>query len=94
MAKHRAGDRRIVSISIPEDLAIKLDRRVGKGRSKGRSATISRLIEQGLEGNASPPISVLILSALLMSLKMHIMALRQLDRLSTSILVRILCRDR
>ena len=58
MAKHRAGDRRIVSISIPEDLAIKLDRRVGKGRSKGRSATISRLIEQGLEGNASPPISV------------------------------------
>ena len=49
MGKLRAGNRRIVSISIPEDLAIKLDRRVGKGRSKGRSATISRLIEQGLE---------------------------------------------
>ena len=58
MAKHRAGDRRIVSISIPEDLAIKLDRRVGKGRSKGRSATISRLIEQSLQGNSSPPVSV------------------------------------
>ncbi len=58
MGKHRAGNRRIVSISIPEDLAIKLDRRVGKGRSKGRSATISRLIEQGLEGHVSPPVSV------------------------------------
>ena len=58
MAKHRAGDRRIVSISIPEELAVKLDRRVGKGRSKGRSATISRLIEQSLEGRVPPPVSV------------------------------------
>ncbi len=58
MAKHRAGDRRIVSISLPEELAVKLDRRVGKGRSKGRSATISRLIEQSLEGRVPPPVSV------------------------------------
>ena len=58
MAKHRAGNRRIVSISIPEELAVKLDRRVGKGRSKGRSATISRLIEQSLESHGSPPVSV------------------------------------
>ena len=42
MAKHRAGDRRIISISIPEDLAKKLDRKVGKGRAEGRSATIAR----------------------------------------------------
>ncbi|MEL0266822.1 MAG: ribbon-helix-helix protein, CopG family, partial [Candidatus Poseidoniales archaeon] len=52
MAKHRAGDRRIMSISIPEDLAKKLDRKVGKGRADGRSATIARLIQQGLEGQA------------------------------------------
>ena len=52
MAKHRAGDRRIMSISIPEDLAKKLDRKVGKGRADGRSATIARLIQQGLEGKA------------------------------------------
>ena len=50
MAKHRAGDRRIISISIPEDLAKQLDRRVGKGRSDGRSATIAKMIEQGLQG--------------------------------------------
>ena len=49
MAKHRAGDRRIISISIPEDLAKKLDRKVGKGRADGRSATIARLIQHGLE---------------------------------------------
>ena len=58
MAKHRAGDRRIISISIPEDLAKKLDRKVGKGRAEGRSATIARLIQQGLEDRApavSPP---------------------------------------
>ena len=53
MAKHRAGDRRIISISIPEGLAKKLDRRVGKGKSKGRSATISRMIEDGLSSKAS-----------------------------------------
>ena len=93
MAKHRAGDRRIVSISIPEDLAIKLDRRVGKGRSKGRR--LSRFHPPLLtKRQLRRPVKKLILSALLMSLKMHIMALRRLDRLSTSILVRILCRDR
>ncbi|MGB0951116.1 MAG: hypothetical protein ACPGWQ_03870, partial [Poseidonia sp.] len=54
MAKHRAGDRRIMSISIPEDLAKKLDRKVGKGRADGRSATIARLIQQGLEAQAPP----------------------------------------
>ncbi len=48
MAKHRAGDRRILSISIPEKLALRLDARVGKGREQGRSATITRLIEDGL----------------------------------------------
>lgn len=53
MAKHRAGDRRIMSISIPESLAKKLDRKVGKGREDGRSATIARLIQQGLESQAS-----------------------------------------
>ena len=35
MVKHRAGDRRIISISIPEELAKKLDRRVGKGKAEG-----------------------------------------------------------
>mgnify|MGYP001266631102 CR=1 FL=1 len=48
MAKHRAGDRRILSISIPEKLAVRLDARVGRGRGQGRSATITRLIEDGL----------------------------------------------
>jgi fumarate hydratase class II len=52
MAKHRAGDRRIVSISIPEDLAKRLDRRVGKGREKGRSATISRMIQGSLDSES------------------------------------------
>ncbi|DAC46736.1 MAG TPA: ribbon-helix-helix protein, CopG family, partial [Candidatus Poseidoniales archaeon] len=55
MAKHRAGDRRIISISIPEQLAKKLDRKVGKGRKNGRSATIAKLIEQGLEKPSSLP---------------------------------------
>ena len=48
MAKHRAGDRRILSISIPEDLAKKLDKKVGKGQNDGRSATISKMIENAL----------------------------------------------
>ena len=52
MAKHRAGDRRIVSISIPEDLAKRLDRRVGKGRENGRSATISRMIQDSLDSES------------------------------------------
>ena len=48
MAKHRTGDRRILSISIPEDLAKKLDKKVGKGQNDGRSATISKMIEESL----------------------------------------------
>ncbi len=56
MAKHRAGDRRILSISIPEDLAKRLDKRVGKGRKDGRSATISKMIQEGLDGQKRAPI--------------------------------------
>ena len=47
MSKHRVGDRRIISISLPEDLASRLDRSVGKGKS-GRSATITKMIEAAL----------------------------------------------
>ena len=50
MAKHRAGDRRIISISIPERLAKRLDRKIGRGRHNNRSATITRLITEGLDG--------------------------------------------
>ena len=50
MAKHRVGDRRIISVSIPEDIARRLDARVGKGRGEGRSATISKMIESSLSG--------------------------------------------
>ena len=55
MAKHRAGDRRIMSISIPEKLAERLDRRVGKGRRDGRSATITRMIQESLDGGQKGP---------------------------------------
>ena len=56
MAKHRAGDRRIMSISIPEKLAERLDRRVGKGRRDGRSDTITRMIQESLDGwQKGPP---------------------------------------
>jgi fumarate hydratase class II len=55
MARHRAGDRRILSISIPEKLAKRLDRQVGRGREKGRSATIARLVELGMAAEASAP---------------------------------------
>jgi len=55
MSKHRVGGRRIVSISLPEELAIRLDRNVGKGKN-GRSAIIAQMIEQGL--NPKQPISV------------------------------------
>jgi fumarate hydratase class II len=59
MAKHRAGDRRIMSISIPEKLAERLDRRVGKGRREGRSATITKMIEESLDsGKQNPPVSI------------------------------------
>ena len=56
MAKHRAGDRRILSISIPEELARKLDKKVGKGQNNGRSATISKMIQESLnlERNSEP----------------------------------------
>ena len=62
MAKHRAGDRRIISISIPEETARKLDRKVGKGREDGRSATIVRMIHESLESESDerppdPPVS-------------------------------------
>ena len=50
MAKHRAGDRRIMSISLPEKLAARLDQRVGKGRNVGRSATIAKIIQESLDG--------------------------------------------
>ena len=49
MGKHRAGNRRIVSISIPEDLdASNLIVELKKDVRRVASATISRLIEQGL----------------------------------------------
>ena len=50
MAKHRVGDRRIITVSIPEDIARRLDARVGTGREHGRSATISKMIETSLSG--------------------------------------------
>ena len=55
MAKHRAGDRRIISISIPENLAERLDRQVGKGRKAGRSASIAKMIEESLNSNQQSP---------------------------------------
>jgi fumarate hydratase class II len=55
MAKHRAGDRRILSVSLPEDLAKRLDSRVGRGRTHGRSATVARLLEKGLIAEATVP---------------------------------------
>ena len=55
MAQHRAGDRRILSISIPEDLAIKLDGHTGKGREQGRSATITRLLTLGIDADSQAP---------------------------------------
>ena len=58
MAQHRAGDRRILSISIPEDLAKKLDGHTGKGREEGRSATITRLLNLGIDADTKPPVVV------------------------------------
>lgn len=55
MAKHRAGDKRILSISMPEKLAKRLDRHIGRGRENNRSATISRLVELGITAESSPP---------------------------------------
>jgi fumarate hydratase class II len=39
-----------MSISIPEKLAARLDRRVGMGKNEGRSATIAKLIQESLDG--------------------------------------------
>ena len=58
MAQHRAGDRRILSISIPEDLAIKLDGHTGKGREEGRSATITRLLNLGIDADTKEPTKI------------------------------------
>ena len=55
MARHRAGDRRIISISIPEKLAKRLDRKIGRGRHNNRSATITRLITDGLDSEGLAP---------------------------------------
>ena len=55
MAKHRVGDRRIITVSIPEDIARRLDARVGTGRENGRSATISKMIETSLSGGSPNP---------------------------------------
>ena len=52
MSRYRSGDRRIISISIPEDIALRLDKKVGKGKN-GRSATISRMIEESLNPKKS-----------------------------------------
>ena len=60
MAKHRAGDRRIMSISIPEKLAERLDRRVGKGRREGRSATITKMIQDSLDGGQQNPPGIVV----------------------------------
>ena len=49
MAKHNVGDRRIVSVSIPEDVAQELDRWTGGGKNKGRSAWIVQAIRNRLD---------------------------------------------
>ena len=49
MAKHRAGNRRIITISLPEEIARKLDMNVGKGKNLGRSAIISNMISESLD---------------------------------------------
>ena len=53
MPKHRVGDRRIISISIPEELALRLDRKVGRGKD-GRSATIAKMIDASLNPKPLP----------------------------------------
>ena len=49
MAKHNVGDRRIVSVSIPEDVAQELDRWTGGGKNNGRSAWIVQAIRARLD---------------------------------------------
>tara|TARA_B100001142_G_scaffold16168_1_gene15094 strand:- start:1518 stop:3113 length:1596 start_codon:yes stop_codon:yes gene_type:complete len=53
MAKHRAGNRRIITISLPEEIALKLDLNVGKGKNIGRSATISKMISESLDSKTT-----------------------------------------
>ncbi|MEC8107600.1 MAG: hypothetical protein VX115_07670, partial [Candidatus Thermoplasmatota archaeon] len=48
MGKHNVGDRRIVSVSIPEDVAQELDRWTGGGKSNGRSQWIVQAIKNRL----------------------------------------------
>ena len=48
-----------ISISIPEKLAERLDRQVGKGRKAGRSASITKMIEDSLNSNQKSPPKVL-----------------------------------
>ena len=49
MAKHNVGDRRIVSVSIPDEVAQELDRWTGGGKNKGRSAWIVQAIRNRLD---------------------------------------------
>ena len=48
MGKHNVGASRIVSVSIPEDVAQELDRWTGLGK-KGRSAWIVQAIRSRLQ---------------------------------------------
>jgi len=52
MPRHRIGNSRIISLSLPEELARRLDSRVGKGHKRGRSATIAKMIEDSLSGES------------------------------------------
>lgn len=49
MGKHNVGDRRIVSVSMPEDVAQELDRWTGGGKNNGRSAWIVQAIRNRLD---------------------------------------------
>ncbi len=53
MAKHNVGDRRIVSVSIPEDVAQELDRWTGGGKNNGRSAWIVQAIKNRLNDKST-----------------------------------------
>ena len=49
MGKHNIGGSRIVSVSIPEDVAQELDRWTGGGKNMGRSAWIVQAIRNRLD---------------------------------------------
>ncbi len=49
MGKHNVGGSRIVSVSIPEDVAQELDRWTGGGKNMGRSAWIVQAIRSRLD---------------------------------------------